>query len=144
MWQVVLTGKQCLCYFFIPTLFHVNRFFGLFYFSLLFCYSLKNYHKSWMYKIGSIVMVGHLMLNGVYTSISLYVSHHNYPGGKAMQELHRLIPVTAGILILIACLVFNYYWKMKAIWFSYILLTQMCHYTSTYLLHRQESHVFWS
>ncbi len=86
----------------------LTDFFELFYFSLLICCSLKNYHKSWMYKIGSIAMVGHLMLNGVYTSISLYVSHHNYPGGKAMQELHRIIPVTAGILILIACLVFNY------------------------------------
>lgn len=62
-----------------------------------------------MYKIGSIVVVGHLMLNGAYTSISLYMSHHNYPGGKAMQELHRLIPATAGILILIVGLVLNYY-----------------------------------
>ncbi|XP_073695046.1 dol-P-Man:Man(7)GlcNAc(2)-PP-Dol alpha-1,6-mannosyltransferase [Garra rufa] len=58
---------------------------------------LKNYHKSWMYKIGSIAVVGHLMLNGVYTSISLYVSHHNYPGGKAMQDIHRIIPATADV-----------------------------------------------
>lgn len=65
--------------------------------SLLFRYSLNSCHKSWIYKICSIVVIGHLMLNGVYTSISLYVSYYNYPGGKAMQELHRIMPATAGV-----------------------------------------------
>ncbi|XP_056603418.1 dol-P-Man:Man(7)GlcNAc(2)-PP-Dol alpha-1,6-mannosyltransferase [Triplophysa dalaica] len=60
-------------------------------------YILNSCHKSRIHKICSVVVIGHLMLNGVYTSISLYVSYYNYPGGKAMQELHRLKPATADV-----------------------------------------------
>ncbi|KAI5094129.1 dol-P-Man:Man(7)GlcNAc(2)-PP-Dol alpha-1,6-mannosyltransferase precursor [Silurus meridionalis] len=58
---------------------------------------LNKYQKSWLYKIGTIAVIGHLVANGVYSSISLYVSRHNYPGGKAMQELHTLVPANSDV-----------------------------------------------
>nr|XP_006823073.1 PREDICTED: dol-P-Man:Man(7)GlcNAc(2)-PP-Dol alpha-1,6-mannosyltransferase-like [Saccoglossus kowalevskii] len=50
---------------------------------------LNNLHKSVVYKILTIGVIGHFVLNTLISSGFLYVSSINYPGGQALWQLHH-------------------------------------------------------
>jgi hypothetical protein len=54
--------------------------------------------KSVFRRLVSLVTCGHLLFNLCSTALFLYISHHNYPGGIAMDALHRILPSSEGEL----------------------------------------------
>ena len=49
-----------------------------------------NRSKSWFKRLVAMAAASHILGNIMCTTVFLFVSHQNYPGGLAMQRLHQL------------------------------------------------------
>ena len=47
-----------------------------------------------------LLTVGGLLSNCLVTGLLLFISHNNYPGGVALERLHKLMDNHTGILII--------------------------------------------
>ncbi|XP_077987457.1 dol-P-Man:Man(7)GlcNAc(2)-PP-Dol alpha-1,6-mannosyltransferase-like [Glandiceps talaboti] len=56
----------------------------------------NNFQKSAFYKLLSAAIVGHFVINIMITSMFLYVSNINYPGGAALWKLQTGLPKNTG------------------------------------------------
>lgn len=46
-----------------------------------------------------LIAVGGLLSNCLVTALLLLISHNNYPGGVALQRLHKLLDNHTGIMV---------------------------------------------
>ncbi|XP_071490266.1 dol-P-Man:Man(7)GlcNAc(2)-PP-Dol alpha-1,6-mannosyltransferase-like [Diadema antillarum] len=60
-------------------------------------YILRNFKKSVFIKLMALGVLGHFAVNVVATALMLGVSHHNYPGGDIMHQMHQSIPANSDI-----------------------------------------------
>lgn len=67
---------------------------------LLICFNLRYKNEAkWRPAVSAVVKfftVGGLLGNCLVTGLLLFISHHNYPGGVALQRLHTLLENQTG------------------------------------------------
>lgn len=66
----------------------------------IFMYRWANRSKSCFKRLVALVAVAHILGNIMSTTIFLFVSHQNYPGGQAMQKFHQLEKPYRGNLVI--------------------------------------------
>lgn len=52
----------------------------------------QNRSKSWLFKVMTLAVVGHVCANAAFSVTMAFVSSHNYPGGVAMEFFHQHKP----------------------------------------------------
>lgn len=77
-----------------------NKVFCWYKWELLICFNLRYKNEAkWRPAVSAVVKfftVGGLLGNCLVTGLLLFISHHNYPGGVALQRLHTLLENQTG------------------------------------------------